>query len=212
MRVLPGREARVAEVLRAMARGEEIAARAAAGQAALVTREPLARALLVQARHERVHAAAFAAAARLSDARERHAMTPLDSVLDQFGRAVDADLAAGRLAATAIAVQGVLEGLGETMLVHMAGGATRRGAMFATLHRRFLAHERAHHALGRRLLHSTGLAADAGSIRAAAHYADLGTAMLAAGAELCAALGPDPESFAQSFRAELVAWMAAPHP
>jgi hypothetical protein len=126
-----------------LAHGERLAADCAAGQAQLCD-GTLARFFRSQSRQERMHAWVFdAAAARLGGA---HGRVP--PALRSYRAQLEADLAAGDMAASVVATQVVLEALGHTVLSELQRGLEQRRSALAGVCRMLLRQEQAHHAFG----------------------------------------------------------------
>jgi hypothetical protein len=206
MPFLPNHDTRLARLLGAIARGEQLAHRTAARQAGLVGLAAMRRALETQARQEHVHATSFAAAALLFDSRGGRASTPLDLAFDAYARELDADLAAGRLAASLVGLQGVLEGLGEALLTRLDAASEPRTAAFDALRRRFARQEHAHQAIGARCLRALGTGAP--ELREfAGSYAVLSEALIAAGADTLCSSTEQTASFLICARAATARWI-----
>ncbi len=203
---LPSRDDRTARLLRAIVRGERLAQRTAARQAQRAPLPILRRMLAAQARHEHVHAVAFAAAARVFDARERSATTPLDRAFDSFARQLDRDVAHGPLAASFVGLQGVLEGLGEALMRQLDAASDTRTAGFDALRRRFMLQEQGHQALGARCLRTLQ---DDDAVRAAGDcYRDMGEALIRTGAAAFCESPHEQARFLALTRLEMDRWFA----
>jgi len=152
MLIVHNRHARaLARVLDALAVGECIARDCATRQAHICDSERLHRVFLAQSRQEAVHAAIFAGAARLLGGKQT-AATGLRPALAAYGRRLTSDLDAARLPESLVGLQIVLEDVGKLLLTQLDHALARRGGALASLRRKVLAQETAHHALGARTL------------------------------------------------------------
>ncbi len=175
---------RLAPLLWAVKLGEDLSRDISLRQAALAPTPPLARALGLQSRQEAVHSMLFGAALRCLP--RRSACPPrLQAALDEFGTRLRADAAAGRLAATLVGLQCVLEGLATAALRPVEGELSRLGERLVPLRPLILHQEEAHHRLGEvwvpRLAGPAGEAAARSLAAAVRDYAALGEAVAEAG-------------------------------
>jgi hypothetical protein len=132
-------------------RGEELAAECAKRQAALAPCPSWSRFLLLQARHERYHAQVFQSGVRLLAARMSvpRAASP---AMAQYRRLLEDALTRRELPETLLALQVVLEGLGEVVLERLDEAMGARAMGLARLRRTILRQEHAHYGFGGRAL------------------------------------------------------------
>lgn len=174
---------RLAPLLWALKLGEDLSRDVALRQAALAPTPQLARALGLQSRQEAVHSMLFGAALRCLP--RRSTCPPrLEAALAGLGARLHADAEAGRLGATLIGLQCVLEGLATAVLQPVEGELSRLGGRLVPLRPLILHQEEAHHWLGEvwvpRLAGPAGEAAALACAAAGRDYAALGEACLAA--------------------------------
>ena len=156
---------KLARLLSVLHAGESLAAHAAARQAALAPQRWMSRALRVQALQELGHAGMATAALALNGTRG-HGPDALAALRTQLNR----DLDQGRLAASFLGLQGVVEHLGEALLETLGTYTHPAGAPLHALRVRVLAQERGHVQLGARCLRTF-------DTQAYASRADLGAAL-----------------------------------
>jgi len=202
----PGRRGAVGLFLRHLARGERVARRLAAQQAAIAPGRHEARLLRAQARQEATHALLFDTFAALLGA----APIALDPCpYTAFEARALAAIRRDDFAESIVATQIVLEALGDALLARLDAGLERQRAGFARLRATIRRQEAAHHAFGDALiagLVDTG-ALDIATVRTIAEpYLALGGRMITSAEpalvhfELSAAVIDD------EMRARLPAW------
>lgn len=180
-------------VLQAAQRTEQIARDVSLGQAKLAPLPALQHALREQSKQEAMHARAFEAALDLLGTGK-----PPDRMLDaldDFGRRLTSDLAAGRLACSMFGLQYVLEGLGGVALSPPAGHFAQVGDKFVPLRDLVLHQEIAHRRLGEvwvpRLASHLDDAGRSELASASREYARLAAAVVDAGLPLLGDLEAD---------------------
>lgn len=127
--------------------GEIVAARAAAAQARLAEDPALGRFLARQARQERFHARAFAAAVRWVRPKGSGPV-PGAAAMEAYAGLLESAVARGDAAEALLGNQLVLEALGRVELEKLDAGLERRGLGFRRLRRTILLQEQAHHETG----------------------------------------------------------------
>ncbi len=197
---------RLAPLLAALRQAEAISRDVALAQSALAPAPALRQALRLQSRQEAMHAAAFGAALALAG--RRAACPPrLERALAEYRRRLEADVAAGALAASMHGLQCVFECLGEVALQPPAGALARLGDRLLPLRALLLAQEEAHHRLGERWVARLGAGAepaDAAALAAArAAYPALAEAAVEAGVEAFGDFEADGRVFAEAARERL---------
>lgn len=183
----------LAPILVAARRTEQIARDVSLGQAKLAPLSSLQHALREQSKQEATHARAFEAALELlGEGRPPERMLV---ALDAFGRRLDTDLAAGRLASSMFGLQYVLEGLGGVALSPPAGHFAQIGDKFVPLRDLVLHQEIAHRRLGEvwvpRLASQLAEEDRSELSTASREYGDLATAVVEAGLPLLEDLEAD---------------------
>ena len=178
----------LAALLAAAREAERIAAEVAAAQARLAPHASLQRALHQQGRQELLHAGLFSAALACLP---RGAPLPrLDAALGGFRRRLQADLQAGRLAASMFGLQHVLEALGHVALQPPPGELAGLGDRYLPLRGLLAQHETAHHRLGERWVPRLAAALSTSGRQAlldsGRDYLALADACVQAGLEACA--------------------------
>lgn len=148
MRLLPGKQERLARLCQVMYLGERIAHRCAQRQAALATEPRQRRFLLLQARQETMHALLFRRIVARLDPRGNHAGTSAVLALSRYGEQLYQDIERNDLAASLLGMQGTLEGIGERMLHAFGPFVSGQSERYQRLHRLVVQQESAHHAFG----------------------------------------------------------------
>jgi hypothetical protein len=195
--IAPDRSRRLSRIVAILLEGERLAARVSAAQARLTRCPRMSRALGLQSAQEAEHAALAELLGRALPA--PGATSPALVALRTLEYRIEGSLASGDLAGSLLGLQGVVEHLGETVLERL--DPNRHGAPFlAPAHRRVLAQERGHVALGARWL--AELEAEL-SEAALAEYVGLGDAVSAG---VCEVLDVAPPS--QGVEARVRAWIA----
>ncbi|MBI2770332.1 MAG: hypothetical protein HYX47_11970 [Burkholderiales bacterium] len=183
----------LAPILVAARRTEQIARDVSLGQAKLAPLPSLQHALREQSKQEATHARAFETALELlGEGRPPERMLV---ALDAFGRRLDADLIAGRLACSMFGLQYVLEGLGGVALSPPAGHFAQIGDKFVPLRDLVLHQEIAHRRLGEvwvpRLAAHLGEDERSELATASREYVELAAAVVEAGLPLLEDLEAD---------------------
>ena len=199
---------RLAPLLWALKLGEDLSRDVALRQAALAPTPQLARALGLQSRQEAVHSMLFGAALRCLP--RRSSCPPrLQAALAGFAARLNDDAAAGRLVATLVGLQCVLEGLATAVLQPVEGELSSLGARLVPLRPLILHQEEAHHRLGEvwvPRLAAQGAAGSAPALAAAGRdYAALGEAVAEAGLAAFDATDVEQAHYAAASGAHLAA-------
>jgi hypothetical protein len=148
MRLLPGKQERLARLCQVMHLGERIAHHCAQRQAVLATEPRQRRFLLLQARQESMHALLFRSIVSRLDPRGNHANTPAIPSLSRYGEHLYQDIEQSDLAASLLGMQGTLEGIGERTLHAFAPFVSGQSERYQRLHRMVVQQESSHHAFG----------------------------------------------------------------
>ena len=197
---------RLGPLLAALRLAERVSRDVALAQSALAPTPALRRALRLQSRQEAMHAATFGAALALAGRRAR-CPPRLEAALGDYRRRLEADVAAGALAASMVGLQCVFECLGEVALQPPAGALARLGDRMVPLRALLLAQEEAHHQLGERwvprLLGGAAAAKVAAVAAARSAYPDLALAAVDAGVEAFGEFEADGRGFAEAARLRL---------
>lgn len=161
-----------------------------------------------QARQEAFHAHVFSGAIRVL--RPKGVASKSDQHMARYRLLLDDALDRGDVAESLVGQQVVLEALGEVLLSAVDRSIERRGLGFRRLRRIILAQERAHHAMGDRLL--LAMLSDAPAERdrlraAAASYLSIVDDMYADNAGLLSDFGEDPAVHRRAIHAALPEWM-----
>ena len=199
---------RLAPLLWMLKFGEELSRDIALGQAGLAPTPQLQRVLGLQSRQEAMHAALFGAALRCCCAPGRAAAPPrLIAALDDFSARLRDDVAAGRLAASMIGLQCVLEGLAGAVLRPAQGELARLGDRLLPLRSFVLLQEEAHHRLGEvwlpRLTGRDAASAAAALAATCRGYVASGDAIVEAGLVLFDGYAADRDHYAAASRVHL---------
>lgn len=207
-----GENVHVARLMGFLLAGEYVATSIAQHQVRLAPDAKSRRFLIQQARQERLHAAVFRRAQRWLAPRVSQTLPTLAAV-SRYESLVHAALARGDFDESVVALQIILEGLGDVVLHNVDAGLSRRGLGFARLRRILRQQEQTHHAFGAHLLQRRidfG-AADPEGLRARAErYLELVDAMLAQLADLFIAFDEDPAQYRAAFSRTLPTWLSAP--
>lgn len=137
----------LASLFSLLAEGEALAARAANAQAEFCSELRQQRFFRAQAQQERLHHKVFGGAAVFFGG----AQSP-NRALAAYARKVEHALQNQALLESVIAVQVVMEGLGEVMLQRLDSGIAKRGLGFIRLRRLILEQEKSHHRFGESLV------------------------------------------------------------
>lgn len=192
---------RVVPLLAAAREAEHVARDIAAAQARIAPAAALQRALYHQSRQEAVHAAAFTAA--LACLPGRAACPPrLANALAGFRQRLEADVAAGRLAASLFGLQHVLEALGHVALQPPGGELAGLGDQLVPLRGLLAQQELGHRRLGEVWVPRLAQRLDAQQRRAlrdaGSGYLDLAREAVDAGLDACAGFADDRRYYAQA--------------
>lgn len=137
----------LASLFSLLAEGEALAARAAREQAEFCSELRQQRFFRAQARQEQFHHLVFGRAAAFFGGTRSS-----NRALAAYVRKVEHALQNQALFESVIAVQVVLEGLGEVMLKRLDAGIAKRGLGFTRLRRLILEQEKSHHRFGESLI------------------------------------------------------------
>jgi hypothetical protein len=203
--IRPDEKTQLARLFRFLAEGEALARDGARAQAEIAPASGMRRFLTGQARQEAVHARLFAAAA-LALAPRGSAPVPGLAALGRFRAEAEAAVARREFAESVLALQVILEGVGETVLTALHQAMSSRASRFSPLCRMVLRQEQGHHRFGlgrlRQSLADGALSAEA--LREnGARWADRCEAMLAETGELFVFFDEDPAAYAIRLRRTL---------
>ncbi|MDQ2694446.1 MAG: hypothetical protein M3Z21_03525 [Pseudomonadota bacterium] len=196
---------RIARLFRFLAAGEECARDCARAQAAIAPQPALRRFLLAQARQEAFHARLFGGGVALLAPRGVCRGPGLEA-LARFRREAEAAIAQGDFAASLLAIQVVLEGLGEATLTAVDAGMEQRRCGFRPIRALVLRQERGHHAFGvsrLRQLVEDGTASRALLAERGDRWLHMGEGIMAEMADYFAFFDEDPQAYAAGVRRAL---------
>ena len=210
---MPGQHQQVARLFDFMLQGERLASDCAARQVKLFDDGPSRKFLDNQARQERVHAQVFKAGIGLV-APKGVSGTPGTNVLRRYYRLLDEALLQGRRDESLLAMQVLLEGMGEITLQHIDRGIVDRrlGFLFKRLRRIVIGQEDAHHLFGvKRLARETGVSGPSPQLRARSQdYLQLIEELILSTAGLFADFDEDPQQYLDEFYRDLPKWLERP--
>lgn len=207
----PGENVQVGRLMGFLLVGECLATDIAQQQVRLAPDAKSRRFLIQQARQERLHAAVFHRAQRWLAPRVSQT-PPTMAAVSRYESLAQAALARGDFDESVVALQIVLEGLGEVVLRNVDAGLSRRGLGFSRLRRTLQQQEQTHHAFGAHLLQRRiGCGAtDPEDLRSRAErYLELVDTMLAQLADLFIAFDEDPAQYRAAFSQTLPTWLPA---
>ncbi len=211
MYLLPGENVQVARLMGFLFAGECLATNIAQHQVRLAPDAKSRRFLIQQARQERLHAAVFHRAQRWLAPRVSQKL-PILAAVSRYESLVQAELARGDFDESVVALQIVLEGLGDVVLHNVDAGLSRRGLGFARLRRMLRQQEQTHHAFGAHLLQRRiqfGATDPEGLRPCAERYLELVDTMLVQLADLFVAFDEDPAQYRAAFSQTLPTWLTA---
>jgi hypothetical protein len=209
MLIFPHERMALARLLSLLERGEQLAHDCAMGQAAIAPEPRMRRFLQEQAKQEYFHATTFRwAAAWLAP---RHLGSPPDlEPLSRYRDRVNDALHRGAFAESVLAVQVVLEGVGEVVLKRIEVGLSKRHAPFGRLRRLLLKQEEAHHAFGLRALEravSNGKASAERLRMLSPEYLGLAISVLASAQDLLESIDEDAAAYAAEVKDYVPRWL-----
>jgi hypothetical protein len=211
MYLRPGENVQVARLMGFLLAAECLATNIAQHQVRLAPDAKSRRFLIQQARQERVHAAVFHRARRWLAPRASDTPPALVAV-SRYESLAQAALARGDFDESVVALQVVLEGLGDVVLHNVDAGLSRRGLGFARLRRMLRQQEQTHHAFGAHLFQrriELGATDSEGLRSRAERYFELVDTMLAQLADLFVAFDEDPARYRAAFLQTLPTWLPA---
>lgn len=206
-----GENVQVARLMGFLLAGECVATNVARHQARLAPDTRSRRFLTQQALQERLHAEVFQRAQRWLAPRVSQT-PPALTAMSHYESLAQAALARGDFDESVVALQIVLEGLGDVVLHNVDAGLSRRGLGFARLRRMLRQQEQTHHAFGTHLLERRidfGVI-DLDSLRSRAErYLELVDVMLAQLTDLFVAFDEDPAQYRAAFSQTHPTWLPA---
>ncbi|MDR4459569.1 MAG: ferritin-like domain-containing protein [Nitrospirales bacterium] len=209
MLVKLGEHVHLAQLLRFMVLGEQLAHDCAKAQATLVRGPGLQRFLASQAKQEGRHAVVFQWAIQWLAPRGPQSLV-ISHQMNQYRRLLMTALTRGDVAESLLAEQIILEGLGQAILQRLETGLAKRKAPFRKLRQILLQQEEAHHGFGLRTLNRM---ADNGHTsidhlrKLAPAYLELGKSMLFSAQDSFHSIQEDPQEYWQDFQRGLPAWL-----
>ncbi len=147
MHLHPGETTKAARLFGFLLLGEQLAGDMAARQAALTPTPKLGRFLQTQARQEAFHAVVFQGVIHWLAPRGLR-MPPRHPSMERYRELMESALARGDLAESLLALQVLLEAMGNVVLEAIDAGIERRGLGFKRLRRMLRQQEQTHHAFG----------------------------------------------------------------
>ena len=209
----PDEAIQISRMLLLLKRGEEVARDCARLQAKLKADDAprVARFLRSQSRQENFHAQTLQAAVLwLAPKQLRH--KPQSPAMETLYQRCCQAIAEGRYAESILAIQIVLEGMGEVVLRAIDSDMERRKMGLRKLRHIIVHQEVAHHTFGLRQLDGA-IAAEqrepAEMITLSQEYLDLSERIFADLSEVFAYFGEDPAQFQRSVRGALPQWLQA---
>lgn len=209
MHLHPNEPQQIARLFDFLLLGERLAGDMAAQQVRLAPAPKLGRFLQTQARQETFHAVVFQGV--IHWLAPRGVRTPHHPSMERYRGLMESALARGDLAESLLALQVLLEAMGDVVLEAIDAGIERRGLGFKRLRRMLRQQEQTHHAFGVHQLTSL-VSADATQQarlqRQAQNYLEIIDAMFA---ELRASFldfGENPSDYRRAFQQRLPAWLA----
>lgn len=214
MLIKPGEHAHLAQLLRFMELGEQLAHDCAQAQCALAPERGMQTFLAGQARQEGYHALAFHGAIRWLAPKSAQSLSISDH-MNQYRQLVEAAFAQQDFAETLLAEQIILEGLGEAILKKIEIGLVKRGAPFQRLRRMLIHQEEAHHQFGLRVL-SKMIDREEESYdtlrQRAKRYLPLAKTMLFSAQDAFYSIDEDPQEYWDEFYRHLPTWLQTQQP
>ncbi len=213
MLIKPGEHAHLAQLLRFMELGEQLAHDCAQAQCALAPERGMQTFLAGQARQEGYHAIAFQGAIRWLTPKSFQ-FSSISHHVNQYRQLVEAAFVRQDFAETLLAEQIILEGLGEAILKKIEVGLVKRGAPFQRLRRMLIHQEEAHHQFGLRVL-SKMIEREEESYdtlrQRTEMYLSLAKTMLFTAQDAFFSIDEDPQEYWDKFHRNLPAWLQS-HP
>jgi hypothetical protein len=206
----PGETTKVARLFGFLLLGEQLAGDMAARQAALAPAPKLGRFLQTQAHQEAFHAVVFQGVIHWLAPRGLR-MPPRHPSMERYRGLMESALARGDLAESLLALQVLLEAMGDVVLEAIDTGSERRGLGFRRLRRVLRQQEQTHHAFGVHQLVNL-VSADA-TQRArlqgqAQNYLEVIDAMFVELEELFLDFDENPSDYRRAFQRRLPVWLA----
>ena len=210
MHLRPDEPQQIARLFGFLLLGERLAGDMAARQAALAPVPKLGRFLQTQARQEAFHAVVFQGVIHWLAPRGLR-MPPRHPSMERYCGLMESALARGNFAESLLALQVLLEAMGDVVLEAIDAGIERRGLGFKRLRRMLRQQEQMHHAFGVHQLDSL-VSADA-TQRArlqgqAQNYLEVIDVMFAELEELFLDFDEDPSDYRHAFQRRLPVWLA----
>ncbi len=209
MLIKPGEHAHLAQLLRFMELGEQLAHDCAQRQCALAPERSMQTFLAGQARQEGYHALAFQGAIRWLTPKTFQSSN-ISDYMNQYRQLVEAAFVRQDFAETLLAEQVILEGLGEAILKKIEAGLVKRGAPFQRLRRMLIHQEEAHHQFGLRVL-SKMIEREEESYdtlrQRTEMYLSLAKTMLFSVQDAFFSIDEDPQEYWDEFHRNLPAWL-----
>ena len=209
MLIKPGEHAHLAQLLRFMELGEQLAHDCAQTQCALAPERGMQTFLAGQARQEGYHALAFQGAIRWLTPKS-YQSSSISNHMNQYRQLVEAAIVRQDFAETLLAEQIILEGLGEAILKKIEVGLVKRGAPFQRLRRMLIHQEEAHHQFGLRVL-SKMIKREEESYdtlrQRTETYLSLAKTMLFSAQDAFFSIDEDPQEYWDEFHRNLPAWL-----
>ena len=204
----------LAQLLKFLELGEQLASQCAKDQAALAPEKGMKKFLLGQSRQEEFHALSFKWA--IGWLAPRHAgAVPFMKPFEEYRSLLNASIQRKDFCESLLAEQIILEGLGEMMLEKIEAGLVKRNAPFRRLRRILIHQEQAHHAFGLRMLqraidnNETNLE----QLRLRAQeYVHLADSMMLSVTELFLSINEDPHEYVRDFHRHLPHWLNVESP
>ena len=205
----PGETTQIARLFGFLLLGEQLAGDMAARQAALAPVPKLGRFLQTQARQEAFHAVVFQGV--IHWLAPRGVRTPRHPSMERYRGLMESALARGDLAESLLALQVLLEAMGDVVLEAIDAGIERRGLGFKRLRRVLRQQEQMHYAFGVHQLDSLVSASDAHRVQLqgqARDYLEVIDAMFTELKESFLDFGENPSDYRRAFQQRLPAWLA----
>lgn len=208
MRLRPNEPQQIARLFGFLLLGERLAGDMAARQTTLAPAPKLGRFLQTQARQEIFHAVVFQGA--IHWLAPRGVRTPRHPSMERYRGLMESALARGDLAESLLALQVLLEAMGDVVLEAIDAGIERRGLGFKRLRRMLRQQEQMHHAFGVHQLDSLVSTSDAHRVQLqgqARNYLEVIDVMFAELEGLFLDFDEDPSDYRRAFRRRLPVWL-----
>lgn len=208
MHLRPDEPQQIARLFGFLLLGERLAGDMAARQAMLAPVPKLARFLQTQACQEAFHAVVFQGA--IHWLAPRGGRTPRHPSMERYRGLMESALARGDLAESLLALQVLLEAMGDVVLEAIDAGIERRGLGFKRLRRMLRQQEQTHHAFGVHQL--TNLVAADAALPArlqmqTQNYLEVIDTMFAELEESFLDFGENPSDYRRAFQQRLPGWL-----